>query len=57
MRGSQGTNVCTARHLTIGNVERGFLEADEVFEDEFYIHPVAHSPMETHAAVAQYSPP
>jgi CO/xanthine dehydrogenase Mo-binding subunit len=54
--GIAGTNVCTVRHLTIGDVERGFLEADEVFEDEFYIHPVAHSPMETHAAVAQYFP-
>jgi len=52
-----GTNVCTVRHLEFGDVQRGFLEADEVFEDEFYIHAVAHSPMETHAAVAQYFPP
>ncbi|MEW6334923.1 MAG: molybdopterin cofactor-binding domain-containing protein, partial [Thermodesulfobacteriota bacterium] len=54
--GIPGTNVCTVRRLAIGDVERGFSEADEVFEDEFYIHAVAHSPMETHAAVAQYFP-
>ena len=37
-------------------MQAGFAEADEVFDDEFYIHAVAHTPMETHAAVAQRSP-
>lgn len=51
-----GTNVCMIRRYSLGDVEAGFREADEVFEDEFYSHAVAHTPMETHAAVAQYSP-
>ena len=38
----------------MGDIAQGFGEADEIFEDEFYIHAVAHSPMETHAAVVQY---
>ena len=51
-----GTNVCMIRRYSLGNVEEGFREADEIFDDEFYIHAVAHTPMETHAAVAQYAP-
>ncbi len=51
-----GTNVCTVRNYFAGDIARGFAEADEVFDDEFYIHAVAHTPMETHAAAAQYSP-
>ncbi|MFX1554156.1 MAG: xanthine dehydrogenase family protein molybdopterin-binding subunit [Promethearchaeota archaeon] len=49
-----GTNICTLMMYSRGDVEAGFAEADEVFEDEFYVHAVAHSPMETHAAVAQW---
>ena len=51
-----GTNICMVRHYSLGDVEAGFREADEIFEDEFYSHPVAHTPMEQHAAVAQFSP-
>ena len=51
-----GTNVCMVRRYSLGNVEEGFREADEIFDDEFYIHAVAHTPMETHAAVAQHAP-
>ncbi len=51
-----GTNISTVMKYSRGDVEVGFSEADEVFEDEFYIHPVAHTPMETHAAVVQYTP-
>ena len=51
-----GTNISTVLKYSRGDVGVGFSEADEVFEDEFYIHPVAHTPMETHAAVAQYAP-
>lgn len=49
-----GTNVCTIRSYTAGDIERGFQEADHLFDDEYYIHAVAHTPMETHAAAAQY---
>jgi CO/xanthine dehydrogenase Mo-binding subunit len=51
-----GTNICTIRSFAKGDVQAGFAEADEIFEDEFYIHAVAHTPMETHAAAAQHSP-
>ena len=51
-----GTNTCTLNAYSLGNVETGFRNSDEIFEDDFYVHAVAHSPMETHAAVAQYSP-
>jgi CO/xanthine dehydrogenase Mo-binding subunit len=56
-QGIPGTNVVTVRRFSVGDVERGFREAEEIFEDEFYIHPVAHSPLETHAATAQYFSP
>ncbi len=48
-----GTNVATHYAYSLGDVEKGFSESDEIFEDAFYVHSVAHSPMETHAAVAQ----
>jgi CO/xanthine dehydrogenase Mo-binding subunit len=51
-----GTNICTIRQFAKGDVQAGFAESDEIFDDEFYIHAVAHTPMETHAAVAQRSP-
>ena len=51
-----GTNICTTSTYSLGNIQAGFEAADEIFEDEFYSHAVAHSPMEVHAAVAQYSP-
>jgi CO/xanthine dehydrogenase Mo-binding subunit len=51
-----GTNICTIRTFAKGDVQAGFAEADEVFDDEFYSHAVAHTPMETHAALAQRSP-
>ena len=51
-----GTNICTDRTLTVGNLATGFAMADDIFEDEFCIHPVAHAPLETHAAVCRYNP-
>jgi CO/xanthine dehydrogenase Mo-binding subunit len=51
-----GTNVCVIRTFFLGNMEAGFAQSDAIFEDELYIHTVAHTPMETHAAVAQYIP-
>lgn len=51
-----GTNVCTLHTYSLGDVERGLGEADEIFEDEFSIHAVSHVTMETHSAAAQYLP-
>jgi CO/xanthine dehydrogenase Mo-binding subunit len=51
-----GTNIATLQTYTLGDLNAGFAEAHEVFEDEFFVHAVAHTPMETHAAVAQIQP-
>lgn len=50
-----GTNICTVKHYTHGDIDRGFKASDEIFEDDFYIHAVAHTPMETHVAIAQFN--
>ncbi|MBI4168758.1 MAG: molybdopterin-dependent oxidoreductase, partial [Acidobacteria bacterium] len=42
--------------LEFGDVERGFREADAIFEDVFYYEGSTHLPMEQHAAVAQLDP-
>jgi CO/xanthine dehydrogenase Mo-binding subunit len=47
-----GTNICNHFRLRKGDVEQGFAEADEVFEDVFTSPPVQHVPMETHACIA-----
>ncbi len=50
-----GTNICVEYDYSLGDVEAGLEEADEIFEDTFEIHSVAHTPMEPHVAVARYS--
>ncbi len=47
-----GTNVCNHFKLRKGDVEAGFAEADEIFEDVYTSPPVQHVPMETHVCVA-----
>jgi CO/xanthine dehydrogenase Mo-binding subunit len=51
-----GTNICVFRTYKLGDVEKGFAEADEIFEDEFSAHAVSHAAIEPHVAVAQYLP-
>ena len=51
-----GTNVCVFRTYKVGDLEKGFAEADEIFEDEFSAHAVSHATIEPHVAVAQYLP-
>jgi CO/xanthine dehydrogenase Mo-binding subunit len=51
-----GTNIATFYKYSFGDVEKGFADCEAIFEDNFYVHAVAHSPMETHAAVAQVAP-
>jgi 4-hydroxybenzoyl-CoA reductase subunit alpha len=38
--------------MTFGEVEKGFEEADQIFEDVFYYEGNTHLPMEQHSAVA-----
>src|SRR6201981_1455923 len=42
--------------LDFGNVEEGFAEADEIFEDTFFYQGSTHLPIEQHAAVAIKDP-
>src|SRR5437879_9146654 len=42
--------------LEFGNVEEGFAEADEVFEDTFFFQGNTHLPIEQHASVAIKDP-
>src|SRR5216110_1928330 len=42
--------------LEFGNVEQGFAEADEIFEDTFFYQGNTHLPIEQHASVAIKDP-
>lgn len=48
-----GTNICTHFKLRKGDIERGFREADYIFEDTFTNQMCNHCCLETHGAVAQ----
>ena len=48
-----GTNICHHFHFGRGDIEKGFGEADEIFEDVFTFPMVHHYSMEPHAAIAQ----
>ncbi|HUC97352.1 MAG TPA: xanthine dehydrogenase family protein molybdopterin-binding subunit, partial [Candidatus Polarisedimenticolaceae bacterium] len=47
----EGTNICTHFKLNRGNVEKGFAEADRIFEDTFTLPATQHSFLETHACI------
>jgi carbon-monoxide dehydrogenase large subunit len=48
-----GTNVANHARIRHGDVEQGFRECDEVFEDIFTTQRVQHVPLEPHATIAQ----
>ena len=47
------SNVCHHEHMEVGDVDRGFAEAHEVFEDVFRFPMVCHYSMEPHTTAAQ----
>ena len=51
----RGSNICSHFKLRRGDVERGFREADFVFEDVFHSPAAQHVALEPHVTVAQYS--
>ncbi|MFJ9432978.1 molybdopterin-dependent oxidoreductase [Streptomyces sp. NPDC101490] len=51
-----GANVAGEVHGEIGDVERGFAEADVVVEDTFRTQRVQHASLETHGCVAYFEP-
>jgi len=44
-------NICSHEHVEKGNVDQGFAEADEIFEDNFTFPMVYHYTMEPHSVV------
>jgi len=51
-----GTNLCTHFKLNRGDIDKGFAEADHVFEDIFTLPATQHSFLETHACIASVEP-
>lgn len=49
-----GTNICYYLGFGRGDVERGFAEADHVFEDTFRFQKVQHYSLEAHVNIAHY---
>ncbi|MGV9269134.1 molybdopterin-dependent oxidoreductase [Kitasatospora sp. NPDC003701] len=47
-------NVCGEVHGELGNVEKGFTEADVVYEETFQTQRVQHASLETHGCVAWF---
>ncbi len=52
----EGTNICTHFKLNRGDIEKGFAEADHIFEDTFTLPATQHSFLETHACIASAEP-
>ena len=52
----EGTNICTHFKLNRGDVEKGFAESDQIFEDTFTLPATQHSFLETHACIAAAEP-
>jgi len=48
-----GTNVAHHQKIRKGDIEKGFAEADQITEFEFWNPPVQHVAMETHTAIVQ----
>src|SRR5438046_9997366 len=46
-------NICFQTELVKGDVEKGFAEADEIFEDTFEFPMIYHYSMEPHTSIAQ----
>ncbi len=49
----RGTNVCYAYRYARGNVDKGFAQADEIFEDTFTFPQTQHYPLEPHITIAR----
>ena len=47
------TNICTFVNIEKGDIEKGFDDSYEIFEDTYYSQTVAHTPLETHVTIAQ----
>ena len=48
------SNVCMDASISQGNVQKGFAEADLIFEDEYHTSPMHQSSIEPHACLAEF---
>jgi len=48
------SNVCSVYHVSDGDVEAGFAEADEIFEDTYTTPMIQHGHIEPHAAIGYW---
>ncbi len=56
LRPVEGTNICTHFKLRKGDVEKGFAESDQIFEDTFTLPAAQHAFLEPHACIALVEP-
>jgi putative selenate reductase molybdopterin-binding subunit len=47
-------NISHHIHAEVGDLAAGFAQADEVFEQKFYVHQVQQTPIEPHIAIAYW---
>ena len=52
----EGTNICTHFKLNRGDVQKGFAESEQIFEDTFTLPATQHGFLETHACIASVEP-
>lgn len=52
----ESTNICTHFKLNRGDIQKGFAESDQIFEDTFTLPATQHSFLETHACIASVEP-
>ena len=50
-----GTNIAHQTSFSKGDIDRGFAEADEIFDDTFLSRQVQHCSLEPHAVVAEWN--
>jgi CO/xanthine dehydrogenase Mo-binding subunit len=51
-----GGNVCSVFRVADGDIQKGFQEAEEIFENTYTLPPVQHGHIEPHAATAYWEP-
>lgn len=51
-----GGNVCSVFHVEDGDINRGFQESDEIFENIYTLPPIQHGHIEPQAATAYWEP-
>jgi CO/xanthine dehydrogenase Mo-binding subunit len=56
LRPVEGTNICTHFKLNRGDIQKGFAESDQIFEDTFTLPATQHCFLETHACIASVEP-